>query len=121
MPMPWMTRAASSIGTLCAKPAITEPMTKMTIALWTSTFLLNRSASLPQIGVDAALASSAVVMTQAYAVCDPFRSPMIVGSAVATIVRAQQRGEQRRQQAGHGFEDLAVRHRAVFPRCHRLG
>lgn len=86
MPMPWMTRAVSRIGTLCAKPAITEPMTKMTIALWTRTFLLNRSASLPQMGVEAALASNALVMTQAYAVCVPFRSPIIVGRAVATIV-----------------------------------
>jgi len=86
MPMPCTTRAASRTGTLCAKPAISEPATKMTIALWTSTFLLNRSASLPQMGVDAALASRAVVMTQAYAVCEPLRSPMMVGSAVETMV-----------------------------------
>lgn len=86
MPTPWMTRAVSRSGTLCANPAITEPMTKMTIALWTRTFLLNRSESLPQMGVEAALASNALVMTQAYAVCVPLRSPMIVGRAVETMV-----------------------------------
>ena len=65
IPIPWTTRAARRIGTLCAKPAMIEPTTKMMIALWTSIFLLKMSASLPQIGVDAALASRAVVITQA--------------------------------------------------------
>ncbi len=86
MPMPWITRAASRTGTLCAIPARTEPITKTRIPSWTSSFLLNRSANLPQMGVDAAFASSAVVMTQAYWVCVPFRSAMIVGRAVETMV-----------------------------------
>ena len=33
------------------EPATSEPTTKITMAIWTSSFLLNRSASLPQIGV----------------------------------------------------------------------
>ncbi len=35
MPRPCTTRAASSTGTLCAKPAMTEPITKITIEVWT--------------------------------------------------------------------------------------
>ncbi len=67
MPRPWTTRAASSTGTLWATPARIEPATKITMADCTRVFLLNRSASFPpQIGVLAAFASSAVVMTQAY-------------------------------------------------------
>ena len=36
----------------------------MTRAIWTSILLLNRSASLPQIGVVAVMASSVAVTTQ---------------------------------------------------------
>ena len=36
----------------------------MTSADWTSSFLLNRSASLPQIGVVAVMASSVATTTQ---------------------------------------------------------
>ena len=39
----------------------------MTSAIWTSSFLLNRSESLPQIGVVAVIASSEAVTTQVYA------------------------------------------------------
>ena len=39
---------------------------KMTIAIWISSFLLNRSASLPQIGVEAVEASRVAVTTQVY-------------------------------------------------------
>src|SRR6478752_9538174 len=86
MAMPWMTRAVSSSGMVSDRPAMTEPATKITMLSWTRTFLLNRSASLPQIGVVAALARSAAVITQAKSVWVPLRSDMMVGSALATIV-----------------------------------
>ncbi len=41
---------------------------------------------MPQIGVEAVAVSRVAVTTQVYWVCDPFRSPMMVGSAVETIV-----------------------------------
>src|SRR6476660_4309397 len=84
--MPWMTRAVSSSGMVSERPAMTEPATKITMLSWTRTFLLKRSASLPQIGVVAALASSAAVMTQAKSVWVPLSSDMMVGSALATMV-----------------------------------
>ena len=65
---------------------MTEPATKITMLSWTRSFLLKRSASLPQIGVVAALASSAAVMTQAKSVWVPLSSDMMVGSALATMV-----------------------------------
>src|SRR5450830_849269 len=83
---PWMTRAVSSSGMVWESPAMTEPPTKMTMLSCTSSFLSNRSASLPQIGVVAALASSAAVMTQAKSVWVPLSSDMMVGSALATMV-----------------------------------
>ena len=48
---------------LGAKPATSEPAEKMTRADCTSTFLLNRSASLPQIGVVAVIVSSVATTT----------------------------------------------------------
>src|SRR5690349_7464247 len=84
--MPWTTRAVSSSGMVSDRPAMTDPATKITMLSWTRTFLSNRSASLPQIGVVAALASSAAVMTQAKSVCVPLSSDMMVGSALATMV-----------------------------------
>ena len=69
-----------------ANPLSIEPTTKITIATWTSVFLLNRSASLPQIGVVAVAVSSVAVTTQVYCVCVPFSEPMIRGSAVETTV-----------------------------------
>ena len=56
------------------------------MASWTSSFLLNRSESLPQIGVVMVSASSEAVMTQVYWRWVPCRSDMIVGRAVDTIV-----------------------------------
>ena len=44
----------------------------MTMAIWTSSFLLNRSASLPQIGVVAVAVSRVAVTTQVYWVWLPF-------------------------------------------------
>ncbi len=58
----------------------------MTMAIWTSVFLLNRSASLPQIGVVAVAASSVAVTTQVYCVWVPLSAPTIRGSAVETTV-----------------------------------
>ena len=48
------------------RPASIEPTMKMTIESWISSFLLNRSASLPQIGVEAVEASRVAVTTQVY-------------------------------------------------------
>ena len=86
MATPWMTRAVSSSGIVSDRPAMTDPATKITMLSWTSIFLLKRSASLPQMGVVAALASRAAVMTQAKSVWVPLSSDMIVGRAFATIV-----------------------------------
>ena len=86
MATPWMTRAVSSSGMVSDRPAMTDPATKITMLSWTRSFLLKRSASLPQIGVVAALASRAAVMTQAKSVWVPWSSDMIVGRAFATIV-----------------------------------
>ena len=86
MPMPWTTRQPMRKGTDWASPAATDPSTKTTIALWTSTFLLKRSASLPQIGVLTVVASREAVMTHVYCRWLPASLPMIVGSAVETIV-----------------------------------
>jgi hypothetical protein len=47
-----------------AKPAASEPTEKMTRAVWTSTFLLNRSASLPHTGVEAVIVSRVATTTQ---------------------------------------------------------
>ena len=49
---------------LGASPAASEPATKMTRADWTRSFLLKRSASLPQIGVDAVMVSRVATTTQ---------------------------------------------------------
>jgi hypothetical protein len=61
-------------------------MTKMMRASCTSSFLLNRSASLPQTGVETVMVSSDAVTTHVYCVWLPLRSAMIVGNAFATIV-----------------------------------
>jgi hypothetical protein len=68
------------------KPAITEPATKITMLSWTRSFLSKRSASLPQMGVVAAFARSAAVMTHAKSVWVPLSSDMMVGRAFATMV-----------------------------------
>ena len=84
--MPCTARQPMSQPIDCASPAIAELTTKITIAIWTSSFLSNRSASLPQIGVDAVVVSRVAVTTHVYCVCDPCRSAMIVGRALETIV-----------------------------------
>src|SRR3954465_14260827 len=58
----------------------------MTSADCTSSFLLNRSASLPQIGVVAVIASSVATTTQVYPVWLPLRSVTMRGSALVTTV-----------------------------------
>ncbi len=63
-PRPWIARAPISTSMDGASPATIEPAPKITSALWTSTFLLNRSASLPQIGVEAVIVSRVATTTQ---------------------------------------------------------
>ncbi len=75
-----------SCGMVCANPPSTDPSVKITIATWYSSFLLNRSASLPQIGVVAVEVSNIAVTTHAYWLCVPSRSARIVGSALETTV-----------------------------------
>ena len=65
-PRPCSTRQAISVSTDWERPASIEPTMKMTMASWMSSFLLNRSASLPQIGVVAVEASRVAVTTQVY-------------------------------------------------------
>ena len=62
-PRPWIARAPISMLIEVEKPAMTEPTEKITSADWTSTFLLNRSASLPQIGVVAVIVSRVATTT----------------------------------------------------------
>ena len=64
MPRPWITRAPISTSMLGANAATSEPTEKMTRALCTSSFLLKRSASLPQIGVVAVIDSRVATTTQ---------------------------------------------------------
>src|SRR4051812_16738833 len=85
-PRPCSTRQAMSVSAECARPASIEPVMKTTIASWMSSFLLNRSASLPQMGVDAVEASSVAVTTHVYWLCVPCRSVMMVGKAFETTV-----------------------------------
>ena len=63
-PRPWIARAPISTPMLGAKPATSEPATKITSADCTSSFLLNWSASLPQTGVDAVMVSRVATTTQ---------------------------------------------------------
>src|SRR4051812_12670719 len=85
-PRPCSTRQAISASTDCEEPASIEPTMKITIDSWMSSFLLNRSASLPQIGVEAVEESSVAVTTQVYWLWVPRRSVMIVGRALETTV-----------------------------------
>ena len=94
----------------CEKPAAAVASTKMTIASWKSSLRLNRSASLPQIGVEIAVVSSVAVTTQVNAVWLPSRSWMITGSDVETTVEASIETNMPEQQAGERLEHLAVRH-----------
>ena len=47
-----------SMSVSCENPASAEPTTKSPRASWMSSLRLNRSASLPQIGVETVVASS---------------------------------------------------------------
>src|SRR5690606_32474390 len=85
-PRPCRTRQPIRVPTEWENPARIEPTVKIVIASCTSSFLLNRSASLPQIGVVAVEASRVAVTTHVYWLCVPCRSVMIVGRAFATIV-----------------------------------
>src|SRR4051794_15107155 len=86
MPTPWMTRKAISMPIDWDRPDNAEPMTNTTMAACTSSFLLYRSASLPQIGVVAVAASREAVITQVYWDWVPSSFEVIVGRALETIV-----------------------------------
>src|SRR3954467_10088990 len=86
MPTPWMTRNAISMAIDWDRPDSAEPMTNTTMAACTSSFLLYRSASLPQIGVVAVAASRDAVITHVYWDWVPSSLEVIVGSALETIV-----------------------------------
>ena len=63
-PRPWITRTAMRVVVSWAKPAIAVPTTNRPIAVMSSALRFTRSASLPQIGVETAMASRLAVMTQ---------------------------------------------------------
>src|SRR4051795_797463 len=86
MPTPWMTRKPISMAIDWDRPDSAEPMTNTTMAACTSSFLLYRSASLPQIGVVAVAASRDAVITQVYWDWVPSSLEVIVGRALETIV-----------------------------------
>ena len=67
-------------------PEATAPSTNTAMDACTRVFLLNRSASLPQIGVVAVVVRRVAVTTHVYWVCDPCTAPMIFGSALETTV-----------------------------------
>ena len=85
-PMPWTTRTAMSMFVSVEKPAITVPTVKRMREIWTRTLRSTRSASLPQIGVETAVARRLAVMTQVYWDCVPPRSAMMTGIEVDTTV-----------------------------------
>ncbi|MDQ0649137.1 hypothetical protein QFZ53_003333 [Microbacterium natoriense] len=85
-PMPWITRTAISMLVSVEKPAITVPTVKMTSESCTRILRSTRSASLPQIGVETAVASRLAVMTQVYWDWVPPRSAMMTGIEVDTTV-----------------------------------
>ena len=62
--IPCTARATIITPIVGASPAATEPTTNVTMAIWVRTFLLNRSDSLPQIGVVAVMVSRVATTTQ---------------------------------------------------------
>ena len=62
--MPCTARQPIRVSTEPAIPAPIEPTMKITMASWTSRFLLTRSDSLPQTGVLTVVASRVAVTTQ---------------------------------------------------------
>ena len=63
-PMPCRARKPMSTSIDCESPASIELSAKTVIAVCISSFLLTRSDSLPQMGVDAVVVSSVAVTTQ---------------------------------------------------------
>ncbi|MDQ1084931.1 hypothetical protein QE414_002938 [Microbacterium sp. SORGH_AS 344] len=108
-----------SISVFCEKPAAAVASTKIAMATWMSTFRLNRSASLPQIGVEIAVVSRVAVMTQVYAFWSPERSCTMTGNEVETTVeasidtkvpsRSPMRAGRTRRWAGASREVVAMR------------
>ncbi len=62
--MPWASRQMMSHIGVVANPATAVAMTKITRLIWMSIFLSRMSASLPQIGVEIAIARKFAVTTQ---------------------------------------------------------
>jgi hypothetical protein len=84
-----MTRLTIRVTTSCEKPATRDPTTNSPSESWSSSFWLNRSASLPHSGTVAVMASSSEVTTQVYEDWLAPRSAMIRGRALATTVPAR--------------------------------
>ena len=63
-PRPCTTRSAMSISVFCEKPAATVPTVNRARASCRSSLRSRRSLSLPQIGVETAVARRLAVMTQ---------------------------------------------------------
>jgi hypothetical protein len=63
-PRPWTTRAMISVVVSWEEPASSEPATNRPRESCTSSFWLNRSASLPHSGTEVVIASSSAVTTQ---------------------------------------------------------
>ncbi len=87
-PMPCTARNAMSVPGSCEKPAAAVASTKITMAIWISSLRLNRSASLPQMGVEIAVVSRVAVTTHVNAAWSPPRSWTMTGSEVETTVDA---------------------------------
>ena len=109
-PRPWSTRQAMSVSTDCESPASIEPTMKMMMASWSSSFLLNRSESLPQIGRGRRRGQQGgrddprVLALRAAQVGDDR------GQGVGDDRPRQERHEHRQHHPGQRREDLAVRH-----------
>ena len=88
-PRPWKTRMVMSMLVSCENPAMAEAITKISSESCSSSLRLDRSASLPQIGVEMVVASRVAVTTQVYEVWSPAKSEMITGSEVDTTVPAR--------------------------------
>ena len=84
-PMPWIARKAMSSVIPGAAPQSAEPARKMTMDTMKIVLRLNRSPSLPQIGVPTVVPRMYAVVTQARCSSPP-SSPTMVGRAGATIM-----------------------------------
>ena len=91
------------------RPAPADASTKTTSATSISTLRLTRSASLPQMGVEMAVVSRVMVMTQVYCVCVPPRSSTMMGIDEPTTVieSIEQNMANRRPESASSFWRVA--------------